>query len=318
MLQELKRYNDFGNVNDIVYFFREIISSRQITKKDILILVSNLPGKIIDAEALLIFGLAFGIVQYSSETEKYFLVDEYQNFINMPELFRKNMFDNVMTVLFKNEYLTGQYFEFDNSQQRIRFKNEIFPLNKSSYRNLLVSIGFIEIEKSDKMIQFFVTKNNELIMEERLKEYRKKMTLLQLKKSLEDKEMAGEKAEKFVLDYEKRRLKDSKVCNCIRQISHIDVSAGYDIVSFKTINSTEVDRHIEVKAVKNDFQFYWSINEYNSAKVKGNRYCLYLVELAKIENVDYEPYIIENPYEFFEENSDWLIQTQTFSLRKIL
>lgn len=318
MLQELKRYNDFGNVNDIVYFFREIISSRQITKKDILILVSNLPGKIIDAEALLIFGLAFGIVQYSSETGKYFLVDEYQNFINMPELFRKNMFDNVMTVLFKNEYLTGQYFEFDNSQQRIRFKNEIFPLNKSSYRNLLVSIGFIEIEKSDKMIHFFVTKNNELIMEERLKEYRKKMTLLQLKKSLEDKEMAGEKAEKFVLGYEKKRLKDSKICNCIRQISHIDVSAGYDIVSFKTINSTEVDRYIEVKAVKNDFQFYWSINEYNSAKVKGNKYCLYLVELAKIENVDYEPYIIENPYEFFEENSDWLIQTQTFSLRKIL
>lgn len=318
MLQELKRYNDFGNVNDIIYFFREIISNRQITKKDILILVSNLPGKIIDAEALLIFGLAFGIVQYSSETEKYFLVDEYQNLINMPELFRNNMFDNVMTELFKNEYLTDQYFEFDNSQQRIRFKNEIFPLNKSSYRNLLVSIGFIEIEKNDKMIHFFVTKNNELIMEERLKEYRKKMTLLQLKKSLEDKEMAGEEAEKFVLSYEKKRLKDSKVCNCIRQISHIDVSAGYDIVSFKTINSTEVDRYIEVKAVKNDFHFYWSVNEYSSAKVKGNKYCLYLVELTKIENVDYEPYIIENPYEFFEENSDWLIQTQTYSLRKIL
>ena len=144
------------------------------------------------------------------------------------------------------------------------------------------------------------------------------MTLLQLKNSLEDKEMAGEKAEKFVLGYEKKRLKDSKVCNCIRQISHIDVSAGYDIVSFKTINSTKVDRYIEVKAVKNDFQFYWSINEYNSAKVKGNNYCLYLVELAKIENVDYEPYIIENPYEFFKENTDWLIQTQTYSLRKIL
>ncbi len=318
MLQELKRYNDFGNVNDIMYFFREIVSNRQITKKDIMILVSNLPGKIIDAEALLVFGLAFGIVQYFSETEKYFLVDEYQNLINMPELFKKNMFDNVMTELFKNEYLTDQYFEFDNSQQRIRFKNEIFPLNRSSYRNLLVSIGFIDIEKNDKMIHFFVTKNNEQIMEERLKEYRKKMTLLQLKKSLEDKEMAGEKAEKFVLGYEKKRLKDSKVCNCIRQISHIDVSAGYDIVSFKTINSTEVDRYIEVKAVNNDFQFYWSINEYNSAKVKGNKYCLYLVELAKIENVDYEPYIIENPYEFFEENTDWLIQTQTFSLKKIL
>ena len=126
--------------------------------------------------------MAFGIVQYSSETEKYFLVDEYQNLINMPELFRKNMFDNVMTELFKNEYLTSQYFEFDNSQQRIRFKNEIFPLNKSSYRNLLVSIGFIEIEKNDKMVHFFVTKNNELIMEERLKEYRKKNDVTSVKK----------------------------------------------------------------------------------------------------------------------------------------
>ncbi|GKX64856.1 DUF3883 domain-containing protein [Inconstantimicrobium mannanitabidum] len=318
MLQELKRYNDFGNINDIMYFFREIISNRQITKKDIQVLASNLPGKIIDTEALLLFGVAFGIVQYSYETEKYVLVNEYQNIINMPELFQKNMFTNVMNELFSKEYLTNQYFEFDNSRQRIRFKNEIFPLNKSSYRNLLVSIGFIEIEKNDKMVHFFVTKNNEQIVEERLKEYRKKMTLLQLKKNLVEKEMAGEKAEKFVLEYEKRRLKDSKICDCIRQISHIDVSAGYDIVSFETINSTEVDRYIEVKAVKSDFQFYWSINEYNSSKIKGNKYCLYLIELSKIENVDYEPYIIENPYEFFEENSDWLIQTQTFSLKKIL
>lgn len=318
MLQELKKYNDFGNINDIMYFFQEIISNRQITKKDMLILVSDLPSRIIDADALLSFGLEFGIMQYSSETEKYLLVDEYKNLINMPALFRKNMIDNVMTELFKNEYLTGKYFEFDNFQQRIRFKNEIFPLNKSSYRNLLVSIGFIEIEKNDKMIHFFVTKNNELIMEELLKEYGKKMTLLQLKKSLADKEVAGEEAEKFVLRYEKKRLKDSKFYNRIRQISHIDVSAGYDIISFKTINSTEIDRYIEVKAVNKDFQFYWSINEYNSAKIKGNKYYLYLVELAKIENEDYEPYIIENPYEFFEENSDWLIHTQIFSLKKIL
>ena len=318
MLQELKKYNDFGNINDIMYFFLEIISTRKLSKKDIRILTSNLPEKIINGEALLIFGLAFGIMNYNSETQKYALGDEYRNFIEMPDLFRKNMFDNVISELFSKEYLTNKYFEFDIHLQRIRFKNEIFPLDKSSYRNLLVSIGFIEIEKNDKTIHFFITKDNDKIIEEILKEYREKMTLAQLKKSMEEKAIVGEKAEKFALEYEKRRLKESKFCDYIRQISHIDVSAGYDIVSFESINSIKIDRYIEVKAVKSDFQFYWSLNEYNSAKTKGNKYCLYLVELSKIENVDYEPYIIVNPYEFFEENSDWVIQTQTFLLKKIL
>ena len=57
----------------------------------------------------------------------------------------------------------------------------------------------------------------------------------------------------------------------VRRISEVDVTAGYDIISYNSIKSKETDRFIEVKA-RSSSGFYWSKNEYETAKLKGEPY----------------------------------------------
>ena len=64
----------------------------------------------------------------------------------------------------------------------------------------------------------------------------------------------------FVLCFEKVRI-GHPLCENIKRISEIDVSAGYDIVSFNSSQSQKLDRFIEVKAISNN-GFYWSKNEF--------------------------------------------------------
>ena len=126
-----------------------------------------------------------------------------------------------------------------------------------------------------------------------IKENVRKKTLEELKNDLSHQEEIGEAGEKFVLQYEKRRL-PLKAME-IRQISHENVSAGYDIVSFQTEDSLFPNRFIEVKTFVGEPQFVWSLNEFNVAKKKGNLYFIYLVDFNKISDKDYVPTIIQNP-----------------------
>jgi hypothetical protein len=48
--------------------------------------------------------------------------------------------------------------------------------------------------------------------------------------------------------------------------------------------------------------FYWSLNEINVAKEKGESYSLYIVDSVKIEDDDYEPSEVRNPYLIFNMN----------------
>ena len=82
------------------------------------------------------------------------------------------------------------------------------------------------------------------------------------------------------MKYEKKRL-GVEGENKVKRISEIDVTAGYDIVSANSPNSTVANRFIEVKAVSEN-GFYWSKNEYDIAKLLAADYYLYLVDLSKM------------------------------------
>lgn len=102
----------------------------------------------------------------------------------------------------------------------------------------------------------------------------------------------------------------------VRRISEIDVEAGYDIVSFESLQSQEPDRLIEVKAIS-DTGFYWSKNEYEIARLKGDKYYLYLVELTRISQKDYSPLIIQNPAVNVMEADSWFVEAQSFLIRHV-
>ena len=125
----------------------------------------------------------------------------------------------------------------------------------------------------------------------------------------------GLEAENFVCEFEKMRLKGHLQEKRIKIISDIDVSAGYDIVSFNNLGSENHDRFIEVKSFSGDIQFYWSINEIRVAELKQSQYFLYLINREKMTEKDYSPYIIQNPFQSIFENDTWLKNVETWKIK---
>ena len=122
-------------------------------------------------------------------------------------------------------------------------------------------------------------------------------------------------AELFVLKYEQKRL-GMPLASRVRRISEIDVTAGYDIVSFDNPSSTSLDRYIEVKAVSH-MGFHWSQNEYKIAKLKGPTYYLYLIDLSSIDQQSYSPLIINDPAKSIMQTDDWLIEPESYFIKHI-
>ncbi|MDD7794355.1 DUF3883 domain-containing protein [Clostridium sp. 'White wine YQ'] len=187
-------------------------------------------------------------------------------------------------------------------------------LKYSCIRNFLISIEFFYLDDI----------NNKLLINpiynETLKKYvskrRKQISLETLKGILELEERYGKEAELFVLSYEKKRLNDSLLSNCIEIISEIDVTAGYDICSYNTKKSIEHDRYIEVKSYNKKIDFYWSKNEINIAKVYSDKYYLYLVDRDRINDETYTPIIIKNPLKILQSDK-YFIEIEKYHIKYI-
>ncbi len=85
-----------------------------------------------------------------------------------------------------------------------------------------------------------------------------RMSLAELEKKLLVEKELGQQAEEFVLDYEKKRLEQMGINKEPIQISLIDVSAGFDILSY---DKNGEEKYIEVKSCDNRYRFHFSANE---------------------------------------------------------
>lgn len=84
----------------------------------------------------------------------------------------------------------------------------------------------MRVNRSIAGSHFYVSPEYETLVASHCVKKRKAMSLEQLKKRLENNELAGEKAELFVLEYERQRL-GPEGGKKVKRISDIDVSAGY-------------------------------------------------------------------------------------------
>jgi hypothetical protein len=92
----------------------------------------------------------------------------------------------------------------------------------------------------------------------------------------------GDAAEHWVLQFEMDRLKANECpleAAAILRVSELDVAAGYDIASFDgTSEALNFDRFIEVKSTSRaDPDFFWSVNEFETARDLRGRYWIYLL-----------------------------------------
>lgn len=67
-----------------------------------------------------------------------------------------------------------------------------------------------------------------------------------------------------------------------------------------------------MKSYSERLEFYWSVNEVESAKDLADKYFLYLVDRSKLSDSDYSPKIIQNPYQNVFENDLWIRESQTW------
>ena len=112
-------------------------------------------------------------------------------------------------------------------------------------------------------------------------------------------------SERFVLNYEKLERTKNPRHNNIKIISENDVSAGYDIQSYKNDESMLLDKFIEVKSYSGSPYFYWSKNEIEVEKQERDNYFLYLINRDEMNNKNYCPTIIQNPAKNILNNQNW-------------
>ncbi len=178
----------------------------------------------------------------------------------------------------------GLVMLMEETQEFERIKNRVYFVEIDNYKSLIKKKPLVSIE----MLQERLRQNNE----------------------------HGEQAERFAWEYELARLKSFGVEKEPLSISSVDVMAGYDMVSYEAESSDNYDRFIEVKAISSA-GFFWSRNEYETAKQKGERYFLYLVDLKRIDNPEYAPEIIQNPAISVMEKDEWFVETESYHIRRV-
>ncbi|MFZ4590319.1 MAG: DUF3883 domain-containing protein [Ignavibacteria bacterium] len=105
-------------------------------------------------------------------------------------------------------------------------------------------------------------------------------SLEELQKILKLKQQIGEDGEKFVLNEEKKKLKEAGFDNYadkVELVSRKNAAAGYDILSFDEAGKP---KYIEVKTSNFMYNyFYMSSNEWHKAELNGKKYYIYVVTL---------------------------------------
>ena len=311
MLTELKRCNSIGNIDGLLFLLSVLEGKDKVSRTEINNRCSRENGIVVNCPGAIAF------LAYLK------LVDVMDNVIipteEMMQLSGKNKEDiiNIIIKLCLSNMVEDGIFSqeslgFDTDKGHLSIKRSAFPLEYAAIRNFLTVAGALEKEHNGEIC---VTDSYENIFAKDLKSYRQKLTLEELLKQKEEQSQRGLEAEEFVLELERNRLplKAYK----IKRISDFDVAAGYDIVSYYSNESMKYDRFIEVKCYLGKPHFYWSENECDTARQKGSKYILCLVDYTRIKEPGYTPQYIRNPYDDIFTNENWLVNAASYKIQEI-
>lgn len=314
MLDDLKNLNYQGGKDGLLFFISDVIGQNGIKIRDAEVICSHAPGKrYLSVKDLITYCLAFGWIDAGSDVVS--VSPSFKAYVSDKEALNEKLILSTVEQLFMGGILDPSLFSYDAIHGCFSFKNELLPLSFSTVRNVLISQGFLITARDDQGTKFYIAPDYDSLVAKHCKTKRKQISLESLKKQLENNELAGERAELYVLSYEKERIGEP-LCQSIKRISEIDTSAGYDIVSFNSLESQEPDRFIEVKAISNT-GFFWSRNEYEIAKLKGDMYYLYLVELSRVNEPGYEPKMIRDPAVNVMGSDSWFVEAESFHIKQV-
>lgn len=311
MLTELKRCNSIGNINGLLFLVSMLSSKKTIELSEIVNRCSLEKNIIIHCNGAVSFLEYLGYLEQESgmviATDKF---DELR--MESGEEIIKKFVRDCIVKLTEEGLFDFDNTSFDSENGHLSIKRSAFPLAYAAIRNFLTVAGALEKETNGEIS---ISESYESDFSSQLRYRKEKFTVEQLMKQQAEQSKRGLEAEEFVLKIERARLPQKAYK--IKRISDFDVSAGYDIVSFEEFNSIIYDRFIEVKCYIGKPHFYWSENETDVARIKGEKYVLCLVDYTRINEPGYEPEYIVNPYEEIFQDDTWLVSTATYKVQKI-
>ncbi len=311
MLKNLSLYQNLGTFN---YFF-ELLNILKDGKgiswriKDINNLFYN---RIIDGRNIFdgCIHLLNSIEIISINSKNIVIPDSsFFKYLSSKTLAHKRIVERLITKIGEDpifyKIFSPEYISYDIIYKGIQIDNSAFPLKYSTFKQLLLDLKILNSHPTKTINKYiFNNKYKKLFDKVLLPEIRKrKMGVDELRLLLEKKQIHGEEAEKFVLAFEEKRLNGSKKIDWVAEYS---ISEGYDIASFNNEESEFNDRFIEVKSYSGNPYFFWSKNEIEISRIKKSEYYLYLVNREKIQENNYHPIILKNPYlNVYQNTEQW-------------
>ena len=189
-------------------------------------------------------------------------------------------------------------------------------LKFSNFKQLLIDFGAIKAHPSLHLNYYLINDRYKKLFDKTiLPEIKKrKIGIDEFKRAMELQQIYGEEAEKFVLAFEKKRLEGKPV----EWIAEYIVNEGYDIASYNEMNNVRYNRFIEVKSYDGPKPyFYWSRNEYTVAKRKKQEYWLYVVNRSEMNDENYKPLMLQDPFNGILKNDDWDKQVDKYIIKFI-
>lgn len=321
MLKELKKYENLGTPLYFWELFHALKKDDIWTEKDI---SSYFFNKIIDERSIFdgcipLLKLS-KIISVDEESKEIGIDFQFKYIFHTEELCKQKLLEGFLNAFHKDE-IFYEIFSSENSSHDIVYKAiqidySAFGLKYANIRKLLIDFDFLRPHPDFPQKKLIInSKWTKFFDKNFAPEIRKReIGIDELKRNLEQQQINGEEAEKFVLNFEKNRLKEKEG---IEWIAPYDSGAGYDILSFNNKDSKENNRFIEVKSYTgNNPYFYWSQNEVSTAKKKQRNYYLYLVNREDINNKDYNPIMISNPIKNILKNDNWNKEVNVYYITK--
>lgn len=298
MISEIIKFDNIGTPNYISEI-SNLIQNEDYNKKNISDFFIN---KIIDDRSIFDGGLFF--LEYIG-----FIKENDKNLLYIPNKY-KHLLNNKNTLKYKVISMFIDKWRMDSSfneifnyntlsyyDEHIIVDNSAFKFKYAKLKQLLIDFDFLRLSSVINNCYLVNNKYKKYFHKNKIKPTQ--LSLSELNRIKDLKEKYGNEAEIFVLNLETQKFKNHDLIGSIEQISIINSSAGYDIVSIMDKDSITIDKFIEVKSYsssKNN-HFYWSKNEVEVAKQKKDNYFLYLVDRDYIHEGEYYPRIIQNPYD---------------------
>jgi hypothetical protein len=322
MLKDLRRYSNLGTPNYFYFLFDALLKNKEAhwTKENAQHFFYN---KIIDGNRIfdgcLELALLSNIIRL--ENGELFLNEEISQFANEKEALQEKIIEYVFLALCTDEdflsIFNQENLSYDVIYKNFLISNSAFKFKFSNFKQFLLDFNVISVHPIPEIKKCVLNKQYKTFFDKSILPLMRKrrISVAELKKSQEKKEEYGIEAEKFVLDFEEKRLSRRSDINWVAEYV---VNEGYDIASFNDISDNNHNRFIEVKSYRgNSPYFYWSKNEYQTARLRKEHYWLYLVNRDKINDDGYVPLMKQNPYETILNNKDWNVEIESYKIKMI-